>query len=67
MEKDPRQCLYSSEIFWRDRYDWLIQSGYKLRPRYHPDWAPSWQNETDVLKRLSSAEDSWGSLVSDDI
>ncbi|KAJ3715367.1 kinase-like domain-containing protein [Lentinula raphanica] len=34
--------LWSSEIFWRDHYDWLKSNGYLLRPRYHPDWVPSW-------------------------
>ncbi|KAJ7092074.1 kinase-like domain-containing protein [Mycena belliarum] len=32
----PREC------FWRDHHDWLEGCGYKLRPRYHPDWVPSW-------------------------
>ncbi len=35
--------LTSYEIFWRDTYHFLCERGYKLRPRYHPDWVPSWK------------------------
>ena len=28
--------------FWRDNYQWLHDRGYQLRPRYSPDWMPSW-------------------------
>ncbi|SJL11189.1 uncharacterized protein ARMOST_14592 [Armillaria ostoyae] len=35
--------LNSYEIFWRDTYHFLCERGYKLRPRYHPDWVPSWK------------------------
>ncbi|KAI0358597.1 hypothetical protein OH77DRAFT_1421003 [Trametes cingulata] len=35
--------LTPAEQYWRDHYDWLLQSGYELRPRYRPDWVPSWQ------------------------
>ncbi|KAH9850481.1 hypothetical protein C2E23DRAFT_835331 [Lenzites betulinus] len=35
--------LSDGEIWWRNHYDWLLQSrGYKLRPRYKPGWIPSW-------------------------
>jgi len=34
--------LLESEKRWRDRYFYLKQCGYTLRPRYHPDWKPSW-------------------------
>lgn len=30
------------EQFWCDRYHDLLTRGYQLRPRYHPDWKPSW-------------------------
>ena len=53
--------LLHSELFWRDQFDWLLRSGYEHRPRYGPDWAPSWLNETDDLKILD-AEDSWEQL-----
>jgi hypothetical protein len=35
-------CLYQSEYFWRHHQPWLAQRGYMLRPRYRPDWQPSW-------------------------
>lgn len=31
-----------SEAWWRDRYYSIRDSGYELRPRYHPQWEPSW-------------------------
>ncbi|RDB20135.1 hypothetical protein Hypma_012979 [Hypsizygus marmoreus] len=48
-------CLYSTEInpnetVWRDRYHFLLSRGYKLRPRYHPEWTPSW---------LETSADPW--------
>ncbi|KAI0629614.1 hypothetical protein C8Q77DRAFT_1076079 [Trametes polyzona] len=30
------------EFVWRDRYQYLQDNGYELRPRYHPNWSPSW-------------------------
>ncbi|KDR71783.1 hypothetical protein GALMADRAFT_74620 [Galerina marginata CBS 339.88] len=37
-----RGALNMTEIFWRDHYLWLKERGYQLRPRYSPDWVPSW-------------------------
>ena len=34
--------LLPGEVFWRDRYFFLHGRGYTLRPRYHPEWTPSW-------------------------
>ena len=39
---DPEK-IRPDEVFWRDRYDWLKDAGYQLRPRYKPDWIPSWR------------------------
>ncbi|TBU31675.1 hypothetical protein BD311DRAFT_752237 [Dichomitus squalens] len=36
--------LGPSEIWWRDHQTWLQERGYMLRPRYRPDWTPSWEN-----------------------
>lgn len=36
-ELDPR------EVWWRDRYEQLKNHGYLLRPRYSPQWVPSWK------------------------
>ncbi|KAH8107733.1 kinase-like domain-containing protein [Cristinia sonorae] len=35
--------LELEEVFWRDHQPWLEQKGYRLRPRYKPDWIPSWK------------------------
>ncbi|RPD57465.1 kinase-like protein [Lentinus tigrinus ALCF2SS1-7] len=34
--------LSPSEHFWQARHSHLKQHGYSLRPRYSPDWKPSW-------------------------
>ncbi|KAI0919176.1 hypothetical protein AcV5_002161 [Taiwanofungus camphoratus] len=34
--------LSTAEKFWRDRQPFLQVFGYNLRPRYLPDWHPSW-------------------------
>ena len=31
-----------TEIFWRDTFTWFKDQGYQLRPRFAPDWIPSW-------------------------
>ncbi|KAJ7228306.1 hypothetical protein GGX14DRAFT_612096 [Mycena pura] len=36
--------LLTPEVFWRDHYDYILEHGYKLRPRYRPDWVPSWKS-----------------------
>ncbi|KAF8122885.1 kinase-like domain-containing protein [Boletus edulis] len=44
--------LEDQEIFWRDRYHFLKHKGYILRPRYHPNWQPSWRLQIDPLLEL---------------
>ncbi|KAI8971014.1 kinase-like protein [Trametes punicea] len=34
--------LLPSEVWWRDRQHYLLEAGYILRPRYWPNWRPSW-------------------------
>ncbi|KAJ7144702.1 hypothetical protein C8R46DRAFT_1360365 [Mycena filopes] len=42
--------IRKSEIFWVEHQPWLEQQGYRLRPRYHPDWVPSWiQDPSKVI------------------
>ncbi|KAL5530907.1 hypothetical protein ACEPAG_3783 [Sanghuangporus baumii] len=41
-EKREPFMLLENERWWRDHYDVFIRHGYKLRPRFHPDWTPSW-------------------------
>jgi len=36
-------ALHRSEKWWRDNYYDPKTFGYDLRPRYHPDWVPSWK------------------------
>lgn len=47
-ELDPR------ETWWRDRYEQLRSLGYLLRPRYSPEWVPSWKTSK---RDWSSCED----------
>jgi|SRR5712671_2445516 len=53
--------LFPSETWWRDRYHELESHGYTLRPRYHPDWEPSWKKSG---KHFFSTEDGQPTLVS---
>ncbi|OJT15428.1 hypothetical protein TRAPUB_8016 [Trametes pubescens] len=41
--------LSEVECWWRDHQGWLAERGYLLRPRYRPDWKPSW-----LVKKQSS-------------
>jgi hypothetical protein len=34
--------LVTTEQWWRYRYNEIAEHGYELRPRYHPNWQPSW-------------------------
>ena len=52
--------LFQPEVFWREHCTWLEGSGYTLRPRYHPDWVPSW---TNTSKSWATAEDGQPPLV----
>jgi hypothetical protein len=35
--------LSKEEVYWRDHQKWLLECGYRLRPRYDPNWIPSWK------------------------
>lgn len=48
------------EIYWRDHQKWLLECGYRLRPRYQPDWTPSWKKSG---KPSILCEDSFGLVV----
>jgi hypothetical protein len=52
--------LFPSEMWWRDRYPDIEASGYRLRPRYHPDWKPSW---TWSGKDFFATEDGQATIV----
>jgi hypothetical protein len=53
--------LFDSELWWRDQYRTIEGQGYTLRPRYHPNWRPSWERSG---KGFYMAEDGQPSLVS---
>ncbi len=41
--KNFRGGYVTAEYMWRDHQQWLQEQGYMpLRPRYRPDWKPSW-------------------------
>ncbi|TFK74307.1 hypothetical protein BDN72DRAFT_955922 [Pluteus cervinus] len=42
--------LDKNEICWRDSQPWLKTCGYQLRPRFQPDWVPSWQGSEYSLR-----------------
>jgi len=42
--------LTAAESFWRDHSSWLEEQGYHLRPRYRPDWKPSWLDKNVVSR-----------------
>ncbi|KAF8844597.1 hypothetical protein BDN67DRAFT_962981 [Paxillus ammoniavirescens] len=35
--------LSEPEVWWSQHYEWFKDNGYLLRPRYAPDWTPSWR------------------------
>ena len=46
---NPR-ILRPEEVFWREHQKWLQDCGYMLRPRYMPDWKPSWPDNAHVME-----------------
>ncbi|KAI0786628.1 hypothetical protein C8Q75DRAFT_808159 [Abortiporus biennis] len=46
---DFRRDLFITEKFWRDLQPYLATKGYMLRPRYMPNWTPSWKDGDFVL------------------
>ncbi|KAG6809006.1 hypothetical protein H0H92_002018 [Tricholoma furcatifolium] len=41
--------LHKSEMFWRKHCEYLGRCGYTLRPRYQPDWRPSWLENPETV------------------
>lgn len=54
--ESQREQLSPSEVFWRDLYGFLKEHGYLLRPRYHPEWTPSWKGKGATVS-AAKAED----------
>lgn len=59
-DDDDDTKLTSGEVYWRDHQKWLEHNGYMLRPRYRPDWKPSWIG-TD--KHMLAFEDGLFAIV----
>jgi hypothetical protein len=53
--------LWDAEKRWVSLQPYLLSKGYELRPRYRPDWVPSW---TLTGADPDDCEDSLNSLVS---
>ena len=53
--------LFDNELRWRDQYHEIENHGYRLRPRYHPEWKPSWIRSG---KPFFTTEDGQPTLVS---
>jgi hypothetical protein len=51
--------LSVKEVYWRDHYQWLLECGYRLRPRYDPAWIPSWIKSG----RLPALCEDWHGLL----
>src|SRR5882724_11126383 len=52
--------LKPPEHFWTDHQKWLESRGYMLRPRFRPDWVPSWRGTN---KFYFSCEDGRSNYV----
>jgi hypothetical protein len=44
--------LNKSEVWWKDHQKWFQDCGFMLRPRYMPDWKPSWLDDSDKFMYL---------------
>ncbi|KAI0350538.1 hypothetical protein OH77DRAFT_1593479 [Trametes cingulata] len=66
-EVDVHAKLSTEERYWRDHQEFLESRGYMLRPRYKPDWRPSWIGKSEFA--WFYAEDAqplpWRSSVMD--
>lgn len=60
-----REELIPFEYFWRDHQEWLAAAGYMLRPRYKPNWIPSWLKPQKPPIEWINAEDRLFPVVSD--
>ncbi|KAH0830127.1 hypothetical protein J3R83DRAFT_1473 [Lanmaoa asiatica] len=56
--------LDSREIWWKNQFEWLKTRGYLLRPRYAPDWVPSWNSsDKDWFEYEDSSSLQAGHLI----
>jgi hypothetical protein len=59
-EDVPPGGISERESWWVERQEELEAAGYMLRPRYHPDWQPSWLKAN---KFYSDVEDGQKKVV----
>ncbi|KAI0245370.1 kinase-like domain-containing protein [Lactifluus subvellereus] len=57
--------LTESEIWWAERQKALEQAGYMLRPRYQPDWKPSWVGTNKFFLRCEDGQPQRRRLIMD--
>ncbi|TFY66063.1 hypothetical protein EVG20_g5027 [Dentipellis fragilis] len=57
VRENPDTVSYG-ETWWRKHYEWLLHSGYKLRPRYAPDWTPPWQGTNEDPDKFEEGQDN---------
>lgn len=72
-EHDDPRVLLEKEMFWRDHQKWLEGKGYMLRPRFRPEWVPSWGPGDDyfdfeyglwaMVRKPSSPTDSFDKII----
>ncbi|KAI9447481.1 hypothetical protein H4582DRAFT_6109 [Lactarius indigo] len=48
--------LMMTERWWRDRYDDIVNRGYRLRPRYNPQLGPFWFETGKDLYAVESSQ-----------
>ena len=53
-------ALVTINQWWRDHYNEIAEHGYQLRPRYHPNWEPSWLKSG---KDFYTVEDGQATIV----
>lgn len=58
-----RAILSKHEARWRGKQPFLHSKGYMLRPRYHPDWLPSWNRPENAHLYPRTFEDYISSPV----
>lgn len=54
-------ALHTHEQRWVTYYEYLLEKGYQLRPRFRPGWVHSWK-DTNIFP--ADCEDAWSRNVS---
>ncbi|TEB20299.1 hypothetical protein FA13DRAFT_1801077 [Coprinellus micaceus] len=56
LDKPSDRRLLPYEEIWVTLYPFLLSRGYKLGPRYHPEWIPSWKADSDIFAAFHSED-----------